>query len=142
MTTITVYDPPMCCSTGVCGPEVDPKLAQFAGDLDWLKIQGIEVRRFNLAQDPAAFVEHPEIKALLDRSGSDELPAIVVGTKLAWQGYYPSRTELAEAAGLARGHAQPESAMLGSSGPKAAAVSCCGGSARTEPAETETKTCC
>jgi hypothetical protein len=34
MTTVTVYDPPMCCSTGVCGLQVDPKLAQFAGDLD------------------------------------------------------------------------------------------------------------
>jgi len=39
MTTVTVYDPPMCCSTGVCGPEVDPKLAQFAGDLDALSLE-------------------------------------------------------------------------------------------------------
>jgi AhpD family alkylhydroperoxidase len=101
MTTITVYDPPMCCSTGVCGPDVDPKLAQFAGDLDWLKGQGVEVRRFNLAQEPAAFVEHPEIKALLDRSGGEDLPAIIVGTKLTAHGRYPTRTELAELAGLA-----------------------------------------
>ena len=78
MTRITVYDPAMCCSTGVCGPEVDPKLAQFTGDLDWLKSQGIEVRRFNLAQEPASFVENPAIKAILERSGGDELPAIVV----------------------------------------------------------------
>ncbi len=42
VTTITVYDPPMCCSTGVCGPEVDPNLAQFASDLEWLKAQGVK----------------------------------------------------------------------------------------------------
>ena len=80
MTRITVYDPAMCCSTGVCGPEVDPKLAQFTGDLDWLKSQGIEVRRFNLAQEPASFVENPAVKAILERSGGDELPAIVAKT--------------------------------------------------------------
>lgn len=112
MATITVYDPPMCCSTGVCGPEVDPNLAQFAGDLDWLKGQGVEVWRFNLAQEPAAFVEHPEVKALLERSGGEDLPAIVVGTKLAWHGRYPARSELAEAAGLARGRAESEPATM------------------------------
>src|ERR1019366_4845367 len=100
MIKVSVYDPPMCCSTGVCGPEVDPKLAQFAGDLDWLKSQGAEVRRFNLAQEPASFVANIEVKAILDRSGSDELPAIVVGDKLVASGRYPGRDELASLAGL------------------------------------------
>lgn len=100
MTTLTVYDPPMCCSTGVCGPEVDPKLAQFAGDLDWLKSQGIQVRRFNLAQEPARFVENEAVKTILDRSGDDELPAILVGDSLVASGRYPGRDELAVLAGL------------------------------------------
>lgn len=30
-----VYDKPMCCATGVCGPQVDPVLPRFAADLDW-----------------------------------------------------------------------------------------------------------
>ena len=100
MTTVTVYDPPMCCSTGVCGPEVDPKLAQFAGDLDWLKTQGVEVRRFNLAQEPARFAENAAVKAILDRSGGDELPAIVVGDAVVASGRYPARRELAAMAGI------------------------------------------
>ena len=100
MTTVTVYDPPMCCSTGVCGPEVDPKLAQFAGDLDWLKAQGLEVRRLNLAQEPGRFVENAAVKALLDRSGGDELPAILVGDALVASGRYPNRDELAAMAGI------------------------------------------
>jgi AhpD family alkylhydroperoxidase len=100
MTTLTVYDPPMCCATGVCGPEVDPKLAQFAGDLDWLSKQGIEVRRFNLAQEPARFVEHAAVKAILERSGGDDLPAIVVGDALVASARYPGRDELAALAGL------------------------------------------
>ena len=100
MPFIIVYDPPMCCSTGVCGPEVDPKLAQLAGDLNWLKSQGVEVRRLNLAQEPASFVENAAVKALLDRSGSDELPAIVVGDKVVVSGRYPGRDELAAMVGL------------------------------------------
>lgn len=100
MTTVIVYDPPMCCGTGVCGPEIDPKLAQFAGDLDWLKAQGVEVRRFNLAQEPARFVENAAVKAILDRSGGDELPAIVVDDAVVASGRYPGRHELAAIAGI------------------------------------------
>lgn len=100
MQNITVYDPPMCCSTGVCGPEVDPKLAQFAGDLDWLKDQGIKVERINLAQEPGRFVDNVAVKAILDRSGGDDLPAIVVGNALVANGRYPSRNELASLVGL------------------------------------------
>ena len=95
-----VYDPPMCCSTGVCGPEVDPRLAQFAGDLDWLKGQGVEVRRFNLAQEPASFVANADVKAILDRSGGDDLPVILVGDNVVANGRYPDRQELAALAGL------------------------------------------
>jgi AhpD family alkylhydroperoxidase len=100
MTTLTVYDPPMCCSTGICGPDIDPNLAQFAGDLDWLKSQGVEVRRFNLAQEPASFVANAEVKAILDRSGGDELPAILVGGALVAHGRYPGRDELRSLVGL------------------------------------------
>ena len=100
MTTIVVYAPPMCCSTGVCGPEVDPKLAQFAGDLDWLKAQGVEVRRFNLAQEPTRFVENAAVKEIIDRSGGDELPAIVVDDAVVANGRYPARHELAAMAGI------------------------------------------
>jgi AhpD family alkylhydroperoxidase len=100
MTTITVYDPPMCCSTGVCGPEVDPALAQFAADLDWLKGQGVTVRRFNLAHEPASFAANADVKAILDRSGGDELPAVLADNKLVANGRYPARQELAAWTGL------------------------------------------
>lgn len=138
MTLITVYDPAMCCSTGVCGPEVDPKLAQFTGDLDWLKSQGIEVRRFNLAQEPASFVENPAVKELLERSGGDELPAIVVNDKVVSSGRYPSRDELAALAGLKAKRVYvaldvAEQAAKPSSG-------CCGG-ASTPAAKTKSKCC-
>lgn len=66
MTTIEVFDPPMCCSTGVCGPSVDPALATFASDLDWIATQGAEVTRHNLSQEPKAFAENDRVRE--DRS--------------------------------------------------------------------------
>lgn len=81
MTTnnITVYDPAMCCATGVCGPEVDPKLARFSADLDWLAAQGVAVRRFNLAQELGAFAEDASAKSALETNGEAALPLIKAG---------------------------------------------------------------
>lgn len=100
MKTITVYDAPMCCTTGVCGPSVDPKLAKFAGDLEWLKNQGVTVQRYNLSQEPERFVQNSAVKAVLDRSGGDELPAILAEETLVSIGRFPSRNELTVMAGL------------------------------------------
>ncbi len=89
MKTIQVYDPPMCCSTGVCGPNVDPILPRFAGFLSQLGSAGVKVERFNLAQQPLAFVQNPAVKALLDTAGMDALPAIFIDGELALKGSYP-----------------------------------------------------
>ena len=53
---IEVFDPAMCCSTGVCGPSVPPALARFAGDLEWLARHGVDVTRYGLTHEPQAFV--------------------------------------------------------------------------------------
>lgn len=55
MSKVQVFERAVCCSTGVCGPNVDPVLVRFASDLDWLKGQGVNVERNNLSQQPQAF---------------------------------------------------------------------------------------
>lgn len=100
MTHIDVFDPPMCCSTGVCGPQVDPRLAAFAADVDWLIPQGVAVTRHNLAQDPQAFVANPLVLDLLQREGETCLPLVLVDGVMLGRGAYPRREELARAAGL------------------------------------------
>jgi AhpD family alkylhydroperoxidase len=98
---LEVFDPAMCCSTGVCGPSVDPKLAQFAADLDWLKSQGVPVERYNLAQTPAAFAANAKVKSTLDKHGTDCLPLLLVDGSIASVGSYPTRMDMAQWAGLA-----------------------------------------
>lgn len=97
--TIRVFDPAMCCSTGICGPSVDPDLSRFAADLDWLQKQGVTVERFNLSQQPAAFAETPAVEEALGR-GTDVLPLVLVGDRVAVEGAYPSRETLAALAGV------------------------------------------
>jgi arsenite methyltransferase len=99
MKTIQVFDKPMCCSTGICGPQVDPVLPRFASDLDWLKAQGQTVERYNLAQQPQAFVQNAEIHNLLAEQGVDVLPVIVVDGRIVSRQGYPSREMLAMWAG-------------------------------------------
>ncbi len=101
MTKLAVYDPPMCCSTGVCGPVVDPVLPRMAADLDWLKRQGVEVERYNLAQQPQAFASNPTVVQALEGYGERCLPLVLVDGQVAVHGRYPGRDELAQLAGLA-----------------------------------------
>ncbi|MEY4512611.1 MAG: hypothetical protein RLZZ450_4733 [Pseudomonadota bacterium] len=96
---IRVYDPAMCCSTGICGPSIDPELARFAADVDWLQKQGVTVERFNLSQQPAAFAETPAVKEALTR-GMEVLPLVLVGDRIASEGAYPTRETLAALAGV------------------------------------------
>jgi hypothetical protein len=127
-TTLRVFDPPMCCATGVCGPAVDPELARFAADLHWLKSRGVAVERYNLSSEPGAFAEHAAVKEALGR-GTAVLPLILVGDRVAVEGTYPSRETLAALAGVLVEAAPPEAskASTGCCGPnaKASKSGCC-----------------
>lgn len=100
MIKIQVFDPAMCCSTGVCGPSVDPVLPRFAADLDWLKSKGVEVERYNLAQEVAAFTGNLTVKTKLNSDGTNCLPLILVNGVIATEGTYPTRSELAGLVGM------------------------------------------
>jgi AhpD family alkylhydroperoxidase len=100
MTKVQVFDPAMCCSTGICGPSVDPKLVRFAADLDWLSSRGVNVERYNLSQQPAAFAADADVKRALETKGENALPLIKIGDAIKSTGRYASRAELAEWTGI------------------------------------------
>lgn len=100
MTHIQVYDPPLCCSTGVCGTEVDQGLVNFAADAAWAVRKGVLLDRYNLAQQPMAFAEEPLVREVLEQHGPEALPVILVDGAMVLRGRYPSRGELAQWAGV------------------------------------------
>lgn len=95
MKILEVFDPAMCCSTGVCGVDVDPVLARFASDLKWLESRGITVKRHNLGQEPQAFAANPAIVKEME-AGMDRLPVVVVDGAIISTGSYPSLQQLAK----------------------------------------------
>lgn len=101
MSTIQIFDPALCCSSGVCGTDVDQALVNFSADLNWAMKNGAQVERFNLAQQPLAFAENAVVKSFLQRSGAKALPLILVDGEVALAGRYPLRDELARWAGIA-----------------------------------------
>jgi hypothetical protein len=100
MTMLQIFDRPMCCSTGVCGPSVDPVLTSFAADLEWLKDRGVTVERYNLAHQAAAFVQYDDVKAALMAENVACLPLFRVDGEIVFKGKYPSRSMLARWCGV------------------------------------------
>jgi len=100
MKTIQIFDPALCCSTGVCGVDVDQALVDFSADTDWARQNGASIERFNLAQQPMAFAENATVKGFLERSGQEGLPLVLVDGEIALAGRYPSRTDLARWSGI------------------------------------------
>lgn len=97
---IEVFDPPLCCPTGVCGLSVDPELTRISADLSWLAEQGVAIERFNLAQQPQAFLANSKVAAILREAGNVALPLVLCEGEVVATGSYPAREALAAAVGL------------------------------------------
>lgn len=93
---LKLYDPALCCSSGVCGPSVDPVLVQLSSDLEALKATGVEVERFNLGQQAMDFASNPLVAGLLKSHGQDILPLVLLDDRVIASGFYPTRNQFAE----------------------------------------------
>ncbi len=92
---LELFEPAMCCESGVCGPSVDRKLLEIREDLRWAETRGAKVGRHNLSSDPDAFVASSKVTGLMAAFGDDALPALLVDGDIVLHGRYPTRDELA-----------------------------------------------
>lgn len=116
---VELFEPAMCCESGVCGPSVDQALIDLREDLRWAEGAGATVSRHNLSSDPDAFVASPKVTGLMTAFGEQALPALLVDGDVALYGRYPNREELAGFLG-----AQDDPVNE----PSAGSGGCCGGS--------------
>ena len=100
MSTMTIYEPAMCCPTGVCGPGIDPELLRISTVLDTLKKHGVNVNRFNLSSFPQEFVKNAKIKQRLNDEGVEALPIVVVDEKIVITKRYPRNDEFIKLLGV------------------------------------------
>ena len=98
---IRVYEPALCCNTGVCGETLDQDLVDFTANLDHLAEQGADISRHNLANDPIAFTTDESVRTFLQVAGSEGLPLTTVDGVTVMTGAYPSRDQLLRYAHLA-----------------------------------------
>jgi hypothetical protein len=96
MSKVEIFDPALCCPTGVCGPSVDPELTRVATAIFLLEKRDFDIKRYNLGTEPAQFIENNEVNKVLHEKGPDSLPVTIVDGKIAKMGIYPTNEELAE----------------------------------------------
>ncbi|MCP4969863.1 MAG: arsenite efflux transporter metallochaperone ArsD [Arcobacter sp.] len=101
MKTLKIYDPAMCCPTGVCGTEVDTKLVQLANFLNTLDKSKFEVYRFGLTTEPQEYVLNKDVSRILKEEGVDSLPLFFIDDKLIFKASYPEVPQLSSKLGLA-----------------------------------------
>lgn len=92
---LEIFEPAMCCPTGLCGVEVDQTLVQFNADLQWVQAQGVDIGRYNLSQNPQAFAANAAVLAEM-QADMDRLPILMVDGHIVSTGIYPSRAQLAQ----------------------------------------------
>lgn len=100
MKTIEIFDPAMCCPTGLCGTNIDPNLMRIAVIIENLKRKGIEVKRHNLRDEPQVYVANAKVNELLQSRGVEVLPITLVDGEVAVSGSYPTTKQMSEWSGV------------------------------------------
>ncbi|MDF2588640.1 MAG: Arsenical resistance operon trans-acting repressor ArsD [Anaerocolumna sp.] len=100
MKRMQIFEPAMCCSTGLCGVSVDPELLRISTVLNRLENKGVKVERYNLSSNPQEFVSNKTINDFLKEKGVDALPAAIVDDEVVITGRYPSNEEFVQILGI------------------------------------------
>lgn len=93
MKKMQIFEPAMCCPTGLCGVGVDPELLRISAVLNSLQKNGITVDRFNLTDAPMEFVNNQAVNQFINAHGVEQLPVAVVDGAIVITGRYPSNED-------------------------------------------------
>lgn len=98
---IEIFDPPMCCSTGICGPSVDEKLVRINENLELLEIKymDLQVYRYMISQEPLKFKSNKEVYELIQKNGRKSLPITAFNGKVFKAEEYPTLEEMIKVIG-------------------------------------------
>ena len=96
---IEIFDPPLCCPTGICGPTVDQTLINVNEMIALLQKEGIQVERYQMTSHPHAFLNNPEVMKLVQEKQMSALPITVIRNKVIRTGSYPTIAEINKALG-------------------------------------------
>lgn len=132
MSKMCIYEPALCCETGLCGVNVDPELLRISTVLNTLKNEGVEIERFNLNSAPMEFVKNNIVNQYLNDKGVEGLPVVTLDGEIVIEGRYPANDEILTLLNL------PAEMLL----PKGATSCCCGDDDDTCCCGDDDDTCC
>lgn len=95
MKAMSIFEPAMCCETGLCGIGIDSELLRISTVMSNLQKNGITAARFNLNSAPQAFVSNSEVNKLIMGDGVESLPATLIDGKIVKIKAYPTNEEIA-----------------------------------------------
>jgi len=95
--TVNLFDPPLCCPTGLCGPTLDQSLLDANEMVLSLKAEGVNVERYQMASHPHVFLKNPDIMRLVREQGMEAFPITAIKGEVIKVGAYPTREEIYEA---------------------------------------------
>jgi hypothetical protein len=91
---VEIFDPPMCCPTGLCGPTLDQTLLDVNEMILDLQKQGYQVVRYQMASAPQAFIGNQEVMRLVREKQMAALPIVIAQGKIIAEGNYPKLDEV------------------------------------------------
>jgi hypothetical protein len=91
---VELFDPPMCCPTGLCGPTLDQTLLDVNEMILTLQAEGLTVARYPMTGQPQAFLSNPEVMRLVREQQMAALPITVVRGQVVKVGVYPTLSEI------------------------------------------------
>lgn len=100
MKKMCIYEPALCCETGLCGVSVDPELLRISTVLNTLKKQGIIIGRYNLNSAPMEFVKNSTVNQYVNEKGVAGLPVVTLDDEVVISGRYPTNAEILTLLGL------------------------------------------
>ena len=92
--TLEIYEPSLCCESGVCGPEPDKALIDLQNAILLLKKAGVETQRYAINQSPKAFVQNKVVSDYIKANGPGKLPVCLLDGEIIKEGDYPSLDDL------------------------------------------------
>lgn len=94
MKKMQIFEPAMCCPTGLCGVSIDPELLRISTVLNSLEKNGVKVERFNLTDAPMEFVNNKKVNDFIFANGVEKLPVVTLNEEIIIVGRYPTNEEL------------------------------------------------
>lgn len=93
---VKIYDPALCCPTGLCGVNIDPELMRIAVVIECLKKKGILVERFNLRDNPQVYVDTKVVNDFIQKESIDNFPITTLNGVIVLTKSYPSNKQISE----------------------------------------------